>query len=102
MPRDADGRCEAGLRLAAIAGRWKPPVLDALRPGGCHYLGLLRALDGVSRRMLTQTLRELERDGFVVRTPPAEPYGKVMYDLTADGRTAVGWLDALVARPPEA
>lgn len=100
MPRNADGRCEAGVRLAAVAGRWKPPVIDALRAGASHYLALLRTVEGVSRRMLTQTLRELERDGLVDRTPPAQPYGKVLYELTDAGRASLAWLDRLVADAP--
>jgi DNA-binding HxlR family transcriptional regulator len=71
-------------------------VLDALRDGGVHFLALLRAVDGVSRRMLTHTLRELERDGLVERSGPSGPQGKVTYELTTAGHAARRWLDQLV------
>jgi hypothetical protein len=51
----------------ALAGRWTLAVLTELANGGGRYQDLLDALDGVSHKVLTDTLRRAERDGLVVR-----------------------------------
>jgi DNA-binding HxlR family transcriptional regulator len=86
--------------LAHVASRWSPAVLRQLQGGERRYSQLRSAIDGVSEKMLGQTLRELERNGLVLRTsyPVVPPH--VVYALTglghacADRVTAlVGWLD---------
>jgi DNA-binding HxlR family transcriptional regulator len=59
-----------------------------------HFLALQRSIDGVSKKMLTQTLRHLERDGLVTRRP--EPHdSSVEYSLTALGQGLCGPLESL-------
>lgn len=65
--------------------KWTPLVLVTLREGALRFLALHRKLQGVSRRMLTLTLRDLERDGFVARTYTAHIPPKVNYSLTTLG-----------------
>ncbi len=73
--------------LDVIGGKWKPIVLIILGHGMKRYGELQRHLPDVSKKMLTQTLRALERDGLLNRTVYAEVPPKVEYDLTRLGRT---------------
>ncbi len=72
--------------LARIADKWTISVVRHLGVKTMRFSELKRALDGVSQKMLTSTLRGLERDGFVTRTlyPTIPP--KVEYALTELGR----------------
>jgi len=81
--------------LALIADKWAVLVITTLAAGGRRYNALRRELDGVSQKMLTQTLRDLECNGLVARTvyPDAPP--RVEYDLTPLGRTLVEALTVL-------
>lgn len=65
-----------------VAGKWSIGVLVAAAHGPVRFTELERAIDDISRRMLTLTLRKLERDGLLVRTvyPTVPP--KVEYTLT--------------------
>lgn len=87
---DADGAGDcAAMRLVLdrIGDRWSLVVVVALRPGPLRFNRLRRHLDGVSQRMLTLTLRNLERDGLISRTIfPGNPVG-VEYALTALGES---------------
>src|SRR5215831_19362582 len=60
--------CPAEITLAVIGGRWKVLILYHLFQGVMRFSELLRALPGVTQKMLTQQLREMERDGIVRRT----------------------------------
>ncbi len=92
-PLDLDGGVWPALDL--IADKWALIVLSALTGGTCRYGALQRHVSGISQKMLTQTLRKLERDGLVRRTmyPVIPP--KVEYALTPLGQTIVGPLDAM-------
>jgi DNA-binding HxlR family transcriptional regulator len=63
-----DVTCPAREVLELIASKWTVLVVDALADGPERYSALRREITGVSQKMLTQTLRELERDGIVIRT----------------------------------
>lgn len=79
--------CPSNGVLDLIAGKWSLLVVYALRRGPARYSELQRAVDGISQKMLTQTLRELERDGLVTRTvyPVVPPHTE--YRLTGLGRS---------------
>ena len=81
--------------LDLIANRWTALVIYALAGGTQRYSALQRKIGGVSQKMLTQTLRKLERDGLVERRvyPVVPP--KVEYSLTPLGRTLTGPLRAI-------
>lgn len=86
-PRD-DTRATVEL-LARIGDTWTAFVIRALWPGPLRYNALHRAIDGISQRMLTRTLKHMEEDGLVERTLlPAVP-AQVEYALTGLGRTLV-------------
>lgn len=72
--------------LALIDGRWKLPILFRLfAQPSVRFLTLLRDIEGVSQKMLTQHLRELERDGLVVRRDFDEKPRRVEYSLSSQG-----------------
>jgi DNA-binding HxlR family transcriptional regulator len=83
--------------LARIGDKWTVLVVAALSGGPQRFNELRRKIDGVSQRMLTLTLRGLERDGLVTRTvfPTIPP--RVDYELTELGRTLIGPLSGIGA-----
>ncbi len=79
--------CPARQLLDTISSKWVSLVLTALTDGPRRYSDLSRIIAGVSQKMLTQTLRVLERDGMVSRTiTPAVPV-RVEYELTPLGHS---------------
>jgi DNA-binding HxlR family transcriptional regulator len=93
--RVLDGSCGSLKVLDLVADKWTALVIYALAGGTLRYGELQRTVRGVSQKMLTQTLRALERDGLVRRTvyPVVPP--RVEYDLTPLGRTLIEPLSAL-------
>jgi len=74
--------CKAELALRVIQGRWKLLILRELLDGRRRFSDLQRALNGVSQKVLTAQLRELEADGVVARTVYPEVPPRVEYNLT--------------------
>ncbi len=79
--------CPSQGILALIGSKWSMLILCALRAGPRRTGELKRRLDGVSAKMLTQTLRELERHGIVAREDFGEVPPRVEYRLTTLGRS---------------
>jgi DNA-binding HxlR family transcriptional regulator len=101
MPNDPfqwDSRedCEVRQILDRIADKWSLLVMALLENRTMRFTELLKMVDGVSQRMLTVTLRQLERDGLVSRTvyPVIPPH--VEYTLTDLGRSLNATVTALV------
>jgi DNA-binding HxlR family transcriptional regulator len=72
--------------LAQISSKWSILVIAALITGPRRFSELKRRIVGVSQKMLTSTLRDLERDGFVTRTVTPSIPPRVDYELTEMGR----------------
>jgi DNA-binding HxlR family transcriptional regulator len=72
--------------LDRVAGKWSILIVVAAARGPIRFTELERAIDGISRRMLTLTLRNLERDGLLKRTVYATVPPKVSYELTPIAR----------------
>ncbi|MCG8317726.1 MAG: helix-turn-helix transcriptional regulator [Pseudomonadales bacterium] len=88
LPANAfSAKCPARTVLDRLAGKWTILIVDALRNGPLRYRTLHRRIEGVSQKMLTQTLRSLEEDGLVVRTEFPTKSPKVEYRLTELGRS---------------
>lgn len=87
--------CPSRRLLDRIGDRWTVLVVGALGEGPLRFSAIRRTVEGVSQKMLTQTLRGLERDGLVTRTVYAEVPPRVEYELTAAGRTLQEPLKAL-------
>ncbi|MEU1419474.1 helix-turn-helix domain-containing protein [Kitasatospora sp. NPDC005751] len=86
--------CPSRAMLADLADKWTMLILMSLGEfGPQRFSELQRAVDGVSRKMLTQSLRTLERNGLVRRTVYPETPPRVVYDLLPLGRE----LSALLA-----
>jgi len=88
--------CEVRQILDRIADKWSLLVIALLDKRTMRFAELLRSIAGVSKRMLTTTLRQLERDGLVARTvyPTVPP--KVEYSLTPLGASLHDTVQALV------
>ncbi|AEF42826.1 Transcriptional regulator, HxlR family [Hoyosella subflava DQS3-9A1] len=82
--------------LQNITGRWGVLVLAALADGTCRFSELRRHIDGVSERMLSQTLQNLERDGLVRRNVLTTIPPHVEYSLTGLGSRITEPLLALI------
>ncbi|WP_055698944.1 MULTISPECIES: winged helix-turn-helix transcriptional regulator [Streptomyces] len=88
-------QCPARHLLDRIADKWVSLAVNALADGPRRYSDLQRTLASVSQKMLTQTLRHLERDGLVTRTvTPAVPV-RVEYELTPLGRSLLPVMRAI-------
>jgi len=79
--------CPSRRVLALIADKWTMLILPALHEGPRRNNELMRAVGGVSQKMLTQTLRELERNGLIERRDYSEIPPRVDYRLTPLGRS---------------
>jgi len=88
-------RCPTRVVLDRIADKWTVLIVGALDDRTKRFGELRRQIGGVSQKMLTQTLRGLERDGIVTRMVYASVPPKVEYSLTKLGRTLVGILEAI-------
>lgn len=88
--------CPSRTVLEHITGRWGVLVLTGLYAGAARFNALRRRVDGVSEKMLAQTLQALERDGFVHREVLAVMPPRVEYSLTELGRTTAGNLLDLI------
>lgn len=92
-----DEDCPIRNVVAQIGDKWSMLILFALVDGTDRFNSLKSRIVGISQRMLTQTLRDLEREGYVDRTVFAEVPVRVEYTLTAMGRDIVKPLYQLVS-----
>jgi DNA-binding HxlR family transcriptional regulator len=94
-------QCPSRQLLARISDKWVALVLAALggedEPVPLRYSEIARRLSGVSQKMLTQTLRSLERDGLVTRTVTPTVPVTVTYELTALGLSLHGLMHSVKA-----
>ena len=88
--------CRARAVLQRVGDKWSMYVIDLLGQGTMRFSELHRSIDGITARMLTVTLRGLERDGIVTRTihPVIPP--RVDYALTPMGQTLLDTIGRLV------
>ena len=94
------GKCPVRDVLDHLAGKWSTLVLLHLEEGPRRFGALRRGVPQISRRMLTQTLRDLERDGFLTRHAFPTKLPSVEYRLSALGesflvplRTLLAWVE---------
>jgi DNA-binding HxlR family transcriptional regulator len=86
-PAESRCKCPAETTLAVIGGRWKIPILWHLLQGTRRFSELRRGMDGVTQKMLTQQLRELESQGILTRKVYPQVPPKVEYSLTPAGKS---------------
>ncbi|MBL8787746.1 MAG: helix-turn-helix transcriptional regulator [Deltaproteobacteria bacterium] len=90
------GNC-AAVRdiITRIGDKWSIYIVKLLADGPVRFNAMKRAIDGISQRMLTLTLRGLERDGLVLRTVTPTIPPRVDYELTPMGRTLIATMRQL-------
>ncbi|MEU3249466.1 helix-turn-helix domain-containing protein [Streptomyces sp. NPDC006997] len=88
--------CPSRGTLEHVTGRWGALTLGALYEGSFRFNALRRRVDGVSEKMLSQTLHALERDGLVRREAQPTNPPRVDYELTPLGRGVAERLTALI------
>ena len=97
MPQKRSFNCPVEAALAVIGGKWKILILCRLHEGVSRFNELRRDISGISQRVLTQQLRELERDGIVSRIAYPDGSPRVEYALTDLGRSLGPVMDTLGA-----
>ena len=96
LPGEPDPDCPVRSILDRVGDKWTALVISNLASGPLRFTEIKRAVTGISQRMLTETVRGLERDGVLLRTvyPTIPP--KVEYSLTKLGHSLVLPVQALV------
>ena len=94
--RHGPGACPAVREvLNRVGDKWSVQVVALLGDGAMRFNELRKSIEGISQRMLTLTVRNLERDGLVTRTVFPEIPPRVEYALTALGHTLLEPITAL-------
>lgn len=77
--------CALARALDVVGDRWTLLIVRELRPGPRRFTDLVEGLPGISRKLLTERLRDLEREGVVERNELPPPAARQVYELTEDG-----------------
>ena len=93
---DCNPGCAVEAAISLIDGKWKSVILHHLLAGTARFNEIRRLVPGLTPRMLTNQLRDLEIDGLVTRTVYAQVPPKVEYALTAFGQALCPALNALL------
>src|SRR5581483_4582609 len=96
LPNVYNASCPARHVLDVIADKWATLIIALLKDQPLRFAALQRRIGGISQKMLTQTLRGLERDGLVLRTVYAEVPPRVEYALTPLGCTLCEPIKAII------
>jgi DNA-binding HxlR family transcriptional regulator/putative sterol carrier protein len=89
--------CALARTLDVAGDRWTLLIVRELAPGPRRFTDLVDGLPGVSRKLLTDRLRALERDGIIARRELPAPAARQVYELTDDGRDLASAMAALIA-----
>ena len=92
---DCSEGCPVEATLEVIGGKWKGVILYHLMGETVRFNELKRTMPGITQRMLTKQLRELEADGVILRKVYPEVPPKVEYSMTAYGKTLAPIIKAL-------
>ena len=88
--------CPSRQVLKRVGDKWTVLIIGILERGTVRFGSLRREVEGISQKMLTQTLRNLERDGLIEREVFAEVPVRVQYSLTKIGRSLIPVLKPLI------
>jgi len=89
--------CALARTLDVAGDRWSLLIVRELAPGPRRFTDLLDGLPGISRNLLTERLRALERDGIIARKELPPPAARQVYELTDDGRDLATAMAPLIA-----
>jgi len=87
--------CPVEATLSVVGGKWKAIILWRLVGGTKRFNELQRSIMQITRKMLTEQLRELERDSLIIRTVYQQVPPKVEYSLSDYGRTFIPVMQAM-------
>ena len=90
-----ENNCPVEVTLQLIGNKWKVLILRELIDATKRFGELSRGINGISQKMLTQQLRQMERDSLIKRKVYAEVPPKVEYSLTREGRSLEPVLEAM-------
>jgi DNA-binding HxlR family transcriptional regulator len=88
--------CALARALDVAGDRWTLLIVRELVPGERRFTDLVDGLPGISRKLLTERLRDLERDGILVRRRLPPPAARQVYELTGDGRDLAAAMGPLI------
>src|SRR2546423_10036649 len=98
MPEHNSEQYSALGRTLDIAGdRWTLLIVRELLPGARRFTDLIEGLPGISRKLLTERLRDLKRDGVIARRELPPPAARQVYEPTDDGRDPAEAMARLIA-----
>ncbi|MGH2734607.1 MAG: winged helix-turn-helix transcriptional regulator [Actinomycetota bacterium] len=89
--------CALARALDVVGDRWTLLIVRELRPGPRRFTDLVDGLPGISRKLLTERLRDLQRDGIITRRELPPPAARQVYELTDDGRDLATAMAPLMA-----
>src|ERR671914_2260099 len=89
--------CALARALDVVGDRWTLLIVRELVPGPRRFTDLIDGLPGVSRNLLAERLRDLEREGIVTRQELPPPAARQVYKLTEDGRDLAAAMEPLIA-----
>src|ERR671915_1744585 len=89
--------CALARALDVAGDRWTLLIVRELAPGPRRFTDLVEGLPGISRKVLTERLRQLERDGVIARGELPPPAARQVYALTDDGRDLAEAMAGLIA-----
>src|SRR5918999_2523275 len=92
-----DQFCALARALDSVGNRWTLLIVRELAPGPRRFTDLIDGLPGISRKLLTERLRALERDGIIARRELPPPAARQVYELTDDGRDLAHAMGPLIA-----
>ncbi|NSC19727.1 helix-turn-helix transcriptional regulator [Streptomyces albus subsp. chlorinus] len=92
-----DPLCPSELMPIRVGDKWAGMIIQCLEDGPRRFSELRVPLRNITPKVLTQSLRALERDGYVIRTVHAGPSRHVEYELTSLGRSLLDLLDVIRA-----
>lgn len=81
-----DSDCGLDRALRVINGKWKPTIIWVLHVNPLHFGELHRLIPGISEKVLTEQLRDLEKNRVVVRTVHGDRVKRVLYELSNSGK----------------
>ena len=87
---------EVSLSLSVLGGKWKMPIIWHLRENAMRYGAIKAALPSITHKMLTQQLRELEKDEIIIRKVYSQVPPKVEYSLTLLGGSTLPVIEMLI------
>lgn len=95
MAKEELPECPVATAVSLIGGKWKLLIIRYLRERPCRFNELRRDLEGISQKVLTDSLRQMEDDGLVFRHDYGENPPRVEYGLTELGRQMMPVIDSL-------